>query len=208
MYSLSTLKIMKYHHGNLKEELISSACAICEATGHDHMSLRSIAKEANVSQTAPYRHFKTKESLLAEVSKRGFDELTKRMSEALNKKNNSLSLEDQFLEMGLAYLEFGVEKRNIYDLMHSPSIQKADFPELLESAGGAFDVLVKILMKLHPGIDENQLSQKCMKHWAMMHGLIGILDLKTVNASDSDAAKAMINTKKDLRAFLKETVDF
>ena len=199
---------MTYHHGNLKEELISSACKICEADGHGHMSLRSIAKEANVSQTAPYRHFKTKESLLAEVSKRGFDELTKRMSEALNKENNALSLEDQFLEMGLAYLEFGVEKRNIYDLMHSPSIQKADFPELLESAGGAFDVLVKILMKLHPEINENQLSQKCMNYWAMMHGLIGILDIKPNSPTESDAAKAMINTKKDLRAFLKETIDF
>ena len=199
---------MTYHHGNLKEELISSACKICEADGHDHMSLRSIAKEANVSQTAPYRHFETKESLLAEVSKRGFDELTERMNEALNKKNNALSLEDQFLEMGLAYLEFGIEKRNIYDLMHSPSIQKADFPELLESAGGAFDVLVKILMKLYPEIDENQLSQKCMKYWAMMHGLIGILDIKPNSPTESDAAKAMINTKKDLRSFLKETVDF
>ena len=199
---------MTYHHGNLKEELISSACKICEVDGHDHMSLRSIAKEANVSQTAPYRHFKTKESLLAEVSKRGFDELTKRMNEALNKKHNALSLEDQFLEMGLAYLEFGIEKRNIYDLMHSPSIQKADFPELLESAGGAFDVLVKILMKLHPEIDENQLSQKCMKYWAMMHGLIGILDIKPNSPTESDAAKAMINTKKDLRSFLKETIDF
>ena len=208
MFSLSTYRLMTYHHGNLKEELISSACKICEADGHDHMSLRSIAKEANVSQTAPYRHFKTKESLLAEVSKRGFDELTKRMSEALNKKNNALSLDDQFLEMGLAYLEFGVEKRNIYDLMHSPSIQKADFPELLESAGGAFDVLVKILMKLHPEIDENKLSQKCMKYWAMMHGLIGILDIKPNSPTESDAAKAMINTKKDLRSFLKETLDF
>ena len=199
---------MTYHHGNLKEELISSACKICEVDGHDHMSLRSIAKEANVSQTAPYRHFKTKESLLAEVSKRGFDELTERMNEALNKKHNALSLEDQFLEMGLAYLEFGIEKRNIYDLMHSPSIQKADFPELLESAGGAFDVLVKILMKLHPEIDENNLSQKCMKYWAMMHGLIGILDIKPNSPTESDAAKAMINTKKDLRSFLKATVDF
>ena len=110
--------------------------------------------------------------------------------------------------MGLAYLEFGVEKRNIYDLMHSPSIQKADFPELLKSAGGAFDVLVKILMKLHPEINENQLSQKCMKYWAMMHGLIGILDIKPNSPTESDAAKAMINTKKDLRSFLKETVDF
>ena len=47
---------MTYHHGNLKEELISSACKICEADGHDHMSLRSIAKEANVSQTLSLIH--------------------------------------------------------------------------------------------------------------------------------------------------------
>ena len=197
-----------YHHGNLKKELLDCALKMCERDGYTKLSIRSLAKESNVSQTAPYRHFKTKESLLAEVSKRGFDELTKRMSEALNKENNALSLEDQFLEMGLAYLEFGVEKRNIYDLMHSPSIQKADFPELLESAGGAFDVLVKILMKLHPEINEDQLSQKCMKYWAMMHGLIGILDIKPNSPTESDAAKAMINTKKDLRAFLKETIDF
>ena len=63
-------------------------------------------------------------------------------------------------------------------------------------------------MKIYPGIDQSQLSQKCMKYWAMMHGLIGILDIKPNSPTESDAAKAMINTKKDLRAFLKETVDF
>ena len=42
----------------------------------------------------------------------------------------------------------------------------------------------------------------------MMHGLIGILDIKPNSSTESDAAKAMINTKKDLRSFLKETVDF
>ena len=123
MYSLSTLKIMKYHHGNLKEELISSACTMCEATGHDHMSLRSIAKEANVSQTAPYRHFETKESLLAEVSKRGFEELTDKMKSAISKEKIE-SPKDRFLEMGIAYLEFGLEKRKTYDLMHSPIMIK------------------------------------------------------------------------------------
>ena len=42
----------------------------------------------------------------------------------------------------------------------------------------------------------------------MMHGLIGILDIKPNSPTESDAAKAMINTKKDLRSFLKETLDF
>lgn len=139
---------MKYHHGNLKEELISSACIVCEADGHDRMSLRSIAKEAKVSQTAPYRHFKTKESLLAEVSTRGFTELKEILQNANAKK--TLSTRDRFLEMGQAYIEFGLSKRNTYDLMHSPVIDKTQFPELLNIAVGTFEELVCVLAELNP----------------------------------------------------------
>ena len=206
MYSLSTLKIMKYHHGNLKEELISSACIMCEATGHDHMSLRSIAKEANVSQTAPYRHFKTKESLLAEVSRRGFEDLTDKMRLAINKEN-SKSAKDRFLEMGLAYLEFGLEKRKTYDLMHSPIIDKVEFPELLNAAQGAFDELVQILTELFPGISEDDLGKKCIKFWAMMHGLVGLLDMKIDPDIGSNAADAMSIVKKDFRSFLVDSLE-
>ena len=60
-----------YHHGNLKEELISCACVMCERDGYTKLSIRSLAKESNVSQTAPYRHFKTKEDLYAAVSRHG-----------------------------------------------------------------------------------------------------------------------------------------
>tara|TARA_A100001011_G_scaffold105225_1_gene111402 strand:- start:8119 stop:8742 length:624 start_codon:yes stop_codon:yes gene_type:complete len=206
MYSLSTLKIMKYHHGNLKEELISSACTMCEATGHDHMSLRSIAKEANVSQTAPYRHFKTKESLLAEVSKRGFEELTDKMKLAISKENIK-SAKDRFLEMGLAYLEFGLEKRKTYDLMHSPIIDKVEFPELLNAAQGAFDELVQVLTDLFPGISEDDLGKKCIKFWAMMHGLVGLLDMKIDPDIGSNAADAMSIVKKDFRSFLVDSLE-
>jgi AcrR family transcriptional regulator len=49
-----------YHHGNLKEELIACACRLCERDGYTKLSIRSLAKESGVSQTAPYRHFETK----------------------------------------------------------------------------------------------------------------------------------------------------
>jgi len=198
---------MKYHHGNLKEELISSACIICEANGHDHMSLRSIAKEANVSQTAPYRHFETKENLLAEVSKRGFEELTDRMKLAISK-GNIKSANDKFLEMGLAYLEFGLEKRKTYDLMHSPIIDKVQFPELLNAAQGAFDELVQILKELYPGISEDALGKKCIKFWAMIHGLVGLLDMKIDPDVGSNAGDAMSIVKEDFRSFLVESLEF
>lgn len=198
---------MKYHHGNLKEELIVSACKVCEIDGHDQMSLRSIAKEASVSQTAPYRHFKTKDSLLAEVSKRGFEELTEKLQTAANEVKNSTK-KDQFLEMGLAYIGFGLEKKNTYDLMFSPIIDKTKYPELHNAASGAFDVLVKILTELFPRISEDELGKKCIKFWAMMHGLVGLLDLDIDPNLDTDASSAMSVVVRDLRSFLAESLEF
>ena len=75
---------MKYHHGNLRSELIRCACTLCEEQGHDKLSLRGIAKEANVSQTAPYRHFETKESLLAAVAAHGFIEMKKSIDKIID----------------------------------------------------------------------------------------------------------------------------
>jgi AcrR family transcriptional regulator len=195
---------MKYHHGNLKEELISSACIICEANGHDRMSLRSIAKEAKVSQTAPYRHFKTKESLLAEVSTRGFTELKEILHNASTAKK-ALSTRDRFLEMAQAYIEFGLSKRNTYDLMHSPVIDKNEFPELLNSAKGTFEELVHILAELYPGISEKDLDLKCIHHWALVHGLVGLLRNENLDADssiDTKAGNAMGLVRSDIRSFL------
>ena len=198
---------MKYHHGNLKEELIASACKVCEIDGHDQMSLRSIAKEASVSQTAPYRHFKTKDSLLAEVSKRGFEELTEKLQTASNAIKNSTK-KDQFLEMGLAYIEFGLEKKNTYDLMFSPIIDIAEYPELQNAAAGAFNELVKILTELFPGISEDELGKKCIKFWAMIHGLVGLLDLDIDPNLETDTSSAMSVVVRDLRSFLAESLEF
>ena len=69
MFTVSTCwllnykEIMKYHHGNLKENLIQQAVLACEESGWENISLRNLAKQLNVSQTAPYRHFETKEDL-------------------------------------------------------------------------------------------------------------------------------------------------
>ena len=50
---------------------------MCERDGYTKLSIRSLAKESNVSQTAPYRHFKTKEDLYAEVAIEGFNKFIK-----------------------------------------------------------------------------------------------------------------------------------
>ena len=82
-----------------------------------------------------------------------------------------------------------------------------DYPELLDVAQGAFEELVQILKDLYPGISDDLLNQKCIKFWALMHGLVGLLDMKIEPETDSNAGEAMSVVKRDYRAFLEESFE-
>jgi AcrR family transcriptional regulator len=56
-----------YHHGNLKDALLSHAMDCLDAHGRHEFSMRHIAKQAGVSHNAPYRHFPDKQSLIIEM---------------------------------------------------------------------------------------------------------------------------------------------
>lgn len=160
-----------YHHGNLKEELISCACVMCERDGYTKLSIRSLAKESNVSQTAPYRHFKTKEDLYAAVSKKGFNKLSKAIHVDVDKKVTK----KQIVDMAIKYIEFGLKNANTYDLMLGTAVGNFNnYPELLESANSVFDNFRSNFSKLANDSDE-VIAFKCITLWSMVHGLVGIL---------------------------------
>ena len=194
---------MKYHHGNLKEALIESACSVCECEGHENMSLRSIAKNANVSQTAPYRHFKTKQDLLSEVAKRGFVELKNALIHVSDDTKITADPQEKFLDMGLAYLNFGLNKQNTYDLMNGPECPKDDYPELKTEAQETFAILITAIVELKPRINETELEMMSIKHWATLHGLVSLLRNKDMAESEWGAGPALKTAKKDLRKFLR-----
>ena len=119
-----------------------------------------------------------------------------------------MTAKERFVEMGLAYVKFGLERRNTYDLMHSPIIDKVEFPELLEAASAAFDELIKIIAELNPGISDTDLSRQCIRHWAQVHGLVDLVgDTKIDESAGSNAGDAMSIVKKDLRSFLAMALD-
>ena len=160
-----------YHHGNLKEELISCACAMCERDGYTKLSIRSLAKESNVSQTAPYRHFKTKEDLYAAVSTNGFNKLSKAIHVDIDKKVTK----KQIVDMAIKYIEFGLKNANTYDLMLGTAVGNFNnYPELLKSANSVYDNFRSNFSKLANDTDE-VIAFKCLTLWSMVHGLVGIL---------------------------------
>ena len=169
-----------YHHGNLKKELINCASAMCERDGYTKLSIRSLAKESNVSQTAPYRHFKTKKDLYAAVSTNGFNKLSKAIHVDVDKKVTK----KQIVDMAIKYIEFGLKYANTYDLMFGTAVGNfSPYPELLQSANSSYDNFRSSFSKLANDSDE-VIAFKCITLWSMVHGLVGILRKVQVIANE------------------------
>lgn len=196
-----------YHHGNLKEELTKDACTICERDGYTKLSIRSLAKESNVSQTAPYRHFKTKEEVYAAVAVEGFNKLYKNVFVESDK----LTLKD-FIQSSKNYIDFGLQNANTYDLMFGTAV--GDFskhPELVETANKTFESLVLNLSSFLKEKDEDILAGKSITVWALLHGMVGILRKQSITEGDVYAEEfgPMSTTRRissDLPAYLERVL--
>src|SRR5262245_29221513 len=58
-----------YHHGNLREALIEAALSLIAANGPLGFTFAEAARQAGVSPAAPYRHFRDRDDLLADIAR-------------------------------------------------------------------------------------------------------------------------------------------
>ncbi|BFL74759.1 hypothetical protein M7M4_15110 [Corynebacterium pseudogenitalium] len=70
-----------YHHGNLHDELLRIAVQLGKRSGPDAITVRAVTREAGVSPTSAYRHFKDQEELHDKVAELATDELVRRLHE-------------------------------------------------------------------------------------------------------------------------------
>src|SRR5207237_1161124 len=73
-----------YHHGNLREALIRAALDLIAEKGQAGFTFADAARSAGVSSAAPYRHFRDRQALLADVARRGFELFEERLDRAWN----------------------------------------------------------------------------------------------------------------------------
>ncbi|MGA1761937.1 MAG: TetR/AcrR family transcriptional regulator [Gammaproteobacteria bacterium] len=201
---------MKYHHGNLKKVLLKCACETCETEGAEALSLRGLAKKANVSQTAPYRHFATKQELLACIAEEGFKNLNKQLTKILN--DSYSSERDRHIAAGRAYIDFGLNNLNTYNLMFSDSIRDFSmFSGLHVASEDCFQTLKKIIKRVF-NLPDEEAELKGMQLWSMGHGLVMILNKRKkaptqARAQDSTALKLMDKVSANLDKFLEKFLD-
>jgi AcrR family transcriptional regulator len=152
-----------FHHGDLKAALARSAADLIERSGVQELSLRAVAREAGVSTAAPYRHYASREALLAEVARQGFD----RMREALDDAGKGLENRAAFLAQCVAYVRFAQGRPALYRLMFGAFPEKHRHQELIEAGDRLFALLDRRLA----WADERQRPFRAVGCWAFVHGL-------------------------------------
>jgi AcrR family transcriptional regulator len=124
-----------YHHGNLKQALISAAMKEIANDGLAAFSLRGVARRAGVSAPAVYRHFADKDALLVAVATQCAERLAIAMVEAV--KAAPPEPLEQFRATGIATVRFAVAHPEHYLMICMPGVLEA-IPEPLLAKQNAF----------------------------------------------------------------------
>lgn len=164
-----------YHHGNLRQELMELAEKHLVEGGVRDLSLRALAREIGVSQTAPYRHFRDKNALLAALATEGF----KRFFEMGRPSEEEPRADKSLLYFGLAYVKFAREHTELFHLMFGPALQpRNQYPELFAAGREA---IYKVRAGVERGLSNGELrpldNVASIAHtvWAAVHGVTTLM---------------------------------
>jgi AcrR family transcriptional regulator len=160
-----TARKESYHHGNLHEALVQSSLALIRESGPAGFTLREVARRAGVSHTAPYRHFRDKDDLLAAVAEDGFRRLRAAMEKATAAESDPVA---RLERCGVAYVEFAVRHPEHFQAMFSRTWETEAHPKAHAAAEHSFRLLLELVRATNPAADA--LAQARMA-WSMVHGI-------------------------------------
>ena len=161
-----------YHHGNLREALIQAALDTIASRGLAGLAVAELARAVGVSPAAPYRHFRDRNALIAEVSRQGFERLTEALKEAVasGPGHPVAALE----RCGRAYLAFAAREPAAYAAMVQGGTE--DDTDVQTATDAAFAVLRRAsdaACALAPAPRPPALMV-ALHIWSLTHGVAGL----------------------------------
>jgi len=186
---------MSYHKESLKEQLVEITWKICTVESWKKVNLRRVAQKAGVSNTAFYRHFKSKNDLKVEIMRKGFH--------LINKSIKDLNIEGNFASYGANFIRFGVNYPYIYDLMFGDNdLEMSLYPDLEVLSNASFKGAIEGVKVFMPNESNEEIIIKAYNVWASCHGLIGILRRSDV---PSKKGKTLHWIEDNLEEYLMKT---
>ena len=125
--------------GATRDTLVHVAADLLEEGGLEAVTLREVGRRAGVSRAAPYRHFDSKEGLLAAVCADDLRTLRDALERAAAGARTPLAAVERMLE---AFLSSARQRPRRYGLLFSSAFQGRDDAELSKAASECLAVFV------------------------------------------------------------------
>lgn len=168
---------------NLREACVEEALSIIGSGGLETLSLRDLARRLGVSHQAPYKHFPSRDHLLAEIVRRAFDDFAAALA-ASEGQGDALS---DSRAMGAAYVQFALSRPLHYRLMFGGALpDPAQHPDMMRSARRSFSLLRESLRRVFDAtgtaVSETDLDLESLVAWSNLHGAVSLLHTDAVGA--------------------------
>ncbi|MFD6079015.1 TetR/AcrR family transcriptional regulator [Streptomyces hydrogenans] len=144
-----------YHHGDLRQAVLTAALDVIAADGPAALSLRDLARRAGVSHAAPAHHFGDRTGLLTAIAAQGFGLLA-----------DTLAGGTGLADRGRRYVRFATAHPAHFQVMFAPDLLRANDPELTAARARAGAELRAGVTTL-PGRDARTTG---IAAWSLAHG--------------------------------------
>jgi AcrR family transcriptional regulator len=164
-----------YHHGNLKEALIQAALDLIAEKGPTGFTFAEAARSAGVSPAAPYRHFRDRDQLLADIARRGFEMFAGALEKAWDEGRPEPGA--AFERVGRAYLAFARSEPAFYSAMFESGlaiVATSELRETAERASGVLRTASEALVATMPVKGRPPASMVALHAWALAHGIASL----------------------------------
>ncbi|MEV7277987.1 TetR/AcrR family transcriptional regulator [Streptomyces sp. NPDC093111] len=162
-----------YHHGDLRQAVLTAALDVIGTEGPAALSLRDLARRAGVSHAAPAHHFKDRTGLLTAIAAQGYELLAEALADA-----------PDLRERGVRYVRFAAAHPAHFQVMFQPGLHRADDPELLAAKERAGAELRAGVTGLPASADAPRDTG--MAAWSLAHGFATLLLTHNLDAPLGD----------------------
>ena len=176
----SAAQARPYHHGDLRRALIDASTGLAAQDGPDGVVLREAARRIGVSPSAAYRHFPSREGLLAVVGSQARQVLAERMLGAMSEASGAV---ERFRACGREYIRFALEEPGLFAVAfrpHSPELFVPEDPSPYHVLSGSLDELADARLLAVPRAGAEEYA------WIAVHGAAVLLGTGAISAAERE----------------------
>ena len=175
-----------YHHGELREALVSAGHKLLEEKGLLGFTLRECARRAEVSHAAPAHHFKSMDDLLAEIATRGWRELATAMTNEARR--TAADPAARLVAQGVGYMAFAAANPMLFRLMFNRESDRFETASLAKAAAEAQALHRAAVEAVIPEASAETKQRMSDFAWATVHGFITLVLEGQIGERDSSRA--------------------